>query len=144
MLPSSYYGGPGVPENAIQYTIDPQRRLVHARTPATVTLREILEYERRVVENPAFDPTYAELFDTSGTTTMTVSFEDVDNLVEFERSHGRYVGKRKCAFVAPTDINYGTVKMYISMEDTSPMETRVFREMRDALDWLGISGPPSD
>jgi len=130
--------------NAIRYTIDHQRRLVHARTPPTVTLREILEYESRIVEDPAFDPTYSELFDTTGTTTMTVSFEDVDNLVEFERSHGRYIGKRRCAFVAPTDINYGTVKMYISMEDTSPMETQVFRDRPAALEWLGLSDLPSD
>ena len=130
--------------NGIEYTIHPDHRLTLVRCFGIITLKEILEYEHRIVDDPDFDPTYSELLDTTDTSNMTISFDDVDNLVEFERSHARYIGKRRCAFVAPTDISYGTIKVYISMEDTSPMETRVFRDMRQALDWLGLPDLPSD
>jgi hypothetical protein len=126
----------------LEFAIDPRQKLIHVRCTGTITLESIVDYERRVVDAPDFDSNFSEIFDLREAAISSLSFDDADELVDFERAHSRYLGPRRCAFVAPDDINYGTARMYSTLEEDSPMETRVFRDLDSALAWLGVDGLP--
>ena len=123
----------------IVFDIRESERLVHVSCTGDITLSEILAYEQEVIEAPGFDPSYDELIDLRGATKLDVSFEDVEGIVSYEKSHEKYVGARKCAFVAPRAFNFGIARMYELMEDDSPMETKVFRDIGEARSWLGLA-----
>jgi len=44
----------------------------------------------------------------------------------------------KTAIVAPEDLSYGLSKLYESYSEHSPETIMVFREAKDALEWLGV------
>jgi len=55
------------------YEIDPQRRLVTSRIWGAVTDAEIHQHNQKLRYDPKFDPTFQQLVDMTGITTIGVS-----------------------------------------------------------------------
>jgi hypothetical protein len=42
----------------------------------------------------------------------------------------------RCAVVVASDVEFGLTRMYATLAEGGPMETRVFRDIAEAEDWL--------
>jgi hypothetical protein len=126
----------------ISFEIRPAARLVYVKCTGVVSLEEILRYETVVVTDAEFDAEYIEVLDLRTAERLEVSRDEVARIVGYEKNHERYIGKRKVAFIAPADLEFGLGRMYEMMEHESPMETQVFRNIDTACEWTGLS--PAD
>ncbi len=98
-----------------------------------VTYADLRNHVHRALS--AEEATYGEFVDCSGA-TLNVSGDEIRQLAsERQEVDERQRRPGPVAIVAPTDIFYGTFRMYDALTgEIRPI--RVFREMRDAERWL--------
>jgi hypothetical protein len=44
----------------------------------------------------------------------------------------------RCAFVSPVDLTYSVSRVHQALVDNTDINTEVFRQIEDALEWLGV------
>jgi hypothetical protein len=100
---------------------------------------DLLKYARIAAGNAAMPPDHDVLVDMRGTESLgdvqAQTLRQVANL--FTRTDAAPEQSR-VALVAPHDVGYGLSRMYQAFRSDSPIEVRVFREMREARAWLGL------
>jgi hypothetical protein len=124
----------------IEYTIDHDRRLVIARGCGALTSDEMFAYQHDVWLCPDVAG-YDELVDMSAVEQIVApSPQRIAQLARL-RQMDDPARRSKFAVVAPQDLAYGLGRMYQtqrSMETQSTKEVRIFRTMREALEYLGV------
>ena len=88
----------------------------------------------RILNDPAFDSSFDQLWDLQGVSTLEVTNETLQSLAQ-ARS---YSSEAKRAIVAPRDILFGMARMFQMLHDGAPEDLRVFRTVEEANDWLGL------
>jgi hypothetical protein len=116
------------------YSIDPDRRLVTSRIWGVVTDEEVLEHNRLLRADPAFDPTYRQIADMSDVTRNLVT---LPNVQETARDQYFTTGTRRALLVGD-DTTYGLCRMFATYAESVGQMVRVFRERKAAEEWLGL------
>ena len=124
--------------SGIEYSIDVEGQLVSARAVGTISVGDIDDYTVHLTDDPQFDPTFDELIDTREATLIAITYPSIDGIVTLEGNRERYSGRRRRAFVASSDVNFGILIQFRSFEDASPMNTQVFRDISSARTWLSL------
>lgn len=116
------------------YEIDPQRRLVTSRIWGAVTDAEIHQHNQKLRYDPKFDPTFQQLVDMTGITTIGVSTSMIN-----ETSLDQFFepGTRR-AFIATDDAVFGMARMFALRAEGLGQTIQVFRDSDEAREWLGI------
>ncbi len=137
---------------AITYRIDFERRIVLAAVSGTLAEDQILAYQAEVwtrVDVTGFD----ELIDMSAVVSIEGPVPIADRIRDIAGAAAAsdpLKGTSKFAIVAPGDLAFGLGRMYATFRELDSRTTRtvrVFREMGDALQWLGLDAfdlPPGD
>ena len=117
----------------VSYRIHAERRLVVTRWSGAVTLEEAKSHFAALASDPAFDPTmdhlsYAEAVEED------VSFGELRVLAR----ESPFTGTGRSAIVASENRIFGVSRQYVALTRISDRAVRVFRELNEALDWLGI------
>jgi hypothetical protein len=119
------------------YRIDVARRLVLSRAWGVFTAQELYDHFNTLAADPLFDPSFPQLVD----------------LREVERPYlepsiiGRHAleylfgGSTQRAIVTSSGVEYQLARMYATIAAYVPQNVRVFRDMHDAEQWLGIEAP---
>ena len=117
------------------YEIDRQKRLITSRLWDPVTDREVFDHNKLLRSDPQFDPTYQQLVDLTGVSEVivTTSMINETSLDQFFEP-----GTRR-AMVAVDDAVYGMARMFALRAESVGQTIEVFRDLRRARDWLGIS-----
>ena len=123
----------------IEYQIDHNRRFVLARAIGDLTAEEIFKYQMEVWSLPETRG-YNELIDMSNVEEIVSPTED--KLAELAKISA-YMDDRKIAtkfaIVASETFAYGMGQLYEAYRNINPRSTkevRVFRSMKDAMEWL--------
>ena len=117
------------------YEIDPARRLVITAVWGAATDADIHEHGRRLRADPLYDPTYRQLADMSGVTKILVSSSTIEDI-----SRGQlFAPGTQRAFVASNDAVFGLLRKYELHADSLGQTVRVFRDRKEAEEWLGLS-----
>lgn len=116
------------------YRIDAQRRLISSAGRGAVTDDDLRGHQARLRSDPAFDPSYDQLWDFSQVTRIEVTSEA---LRELAGSRSFKAGARR-AMVTPSDVGFGLARMFQILHDEAPEELRVFRDLGEARSWLGL------
>ena len=117
------------------YEIDPARRLVITAVWGAATDADIHEHGRRLRADPLYDPTYRQLADMSGVTKILVSSGTIEDI-----SRGQlFAPGTQRAFVASNDAVFGLLRKYELHADSLGQTVRVFRDRKEAEEWLGLS-----
>ena len=122
------------------YKIYKDRRLVVSTAWEQFTFADGMAHEDRIYLDPEFDPTYAHLIDATQVTTTDISGSELATLAR----RTKISPKARRAFVAPTVVIYGLARMfetYLQLAGSGEFMA-VFREMKPAMDWLGVEGEP--
>jgi hypothetical protein len=116
------------------YEIDPHRRLITSRLWGAVTDVEVYDHNEKLRADPNFDPTYQQLTDLSGVTEIgvTTGMINTTSLDQFFEP-----GTRR-AILATDDGVFGMARMFAIRAESVGQTIQVFRDERQARDWLGI------
>jgi hypothetical protein len=123
---------------ASYYEIDKERRLVTSTASGVITLPEIWAHQEKLLKDPDFDPSFAQLLDVTQVTKLALSSEDVRRVAE----SNTLSSNPRLAIVATSAFVYGLARMFqIFREMTGEEGIRVFRDRDEALAWvLGKDG----
>ena len=97
---------------------------------------DVMTGREQLKADPAFSVDMDQLIDMRRVT----DFAPTTELKEWADSYP-FDSKARRAFVTPEDLAYGTMRMYQALTDHPQSQTRVFREMSEACQWLEIKPP---
>lgn len=119
------------------YLIDRALGVVFSRAWGVLTDADLLDHQRRLGQDPEFEPGLNQLFDFHEVTDVEVSAAGVRTLAE--RNLFR-AGSRRAFTVRPGEMAiYGLMRMFQILTTEYPDELRVqFNDVRKAQEWLGV------
>jgi hypothetical protein len=77
------------------------------------------------------------LCDCSNIENFDVSTKDIDDITEWQVSIDELIGDGRCAVIASKDSVYGMSRMWEILSSERSQQICVFRQMNDAITWLG-------
>lgn len=116
----------------IEYTIDHEKRLVHARVLGVISIRDIEDFSDAVAARNAL--TYRKLFDGSEG-DGTYSDEDVMTLAARAAAYASLVKRGPLALVPKPGVGAELAKRYVNIGKFTG-EARIFASAEEALKWL--------
>ena len=120
----------------ISYRIDVERNLVLAVGSGILTDDDLLDFRKRLVNDPAFRPDMRELSDFRSVEKHVHTTEGLNRFLEQENMYADRLGEYRIAIVTGSDLHFGFSRMYIAgVADTLP-EVQVFRDIDEAEAWL--------
>jgi hypothetical protein len=120
---------------AFAYVVDPGRSLVLSRGFDTLTDADLLNHVRSVRANAAFRGDMCQLADFRDVVQIAISAAGIRELAALNPWGP---GARR-AVVVGSDYAYGMARMYQIIREPSEEELEIFRDLGEALDWLGFT-----
>lgn len=114
------------------YRIDPERGLVLSRAWGTLRDDDIRRHYTELAADPAFDPSFRQLVDVREVTAVDLTSACI---AEIAKRNDFRPGARR-AYVAPTDVAYGTARMLEAYAESVGGQVEVFRDLASAEQWL--------
>jgi hypothetical protein len=118
----------------VSYAIDPKQKLVVTRLWGVVTDDEVLDHNRRLRADPAFDPGYRQLVHMTAITESRVT----TNLINETSADQFFNPGTRRAFVATGDSIFGMARKYALQAEAIGQTIEVFRDLRKAEEWLEL------
>lgn len=123
----------------VAYSIKKEEGYVHIFYSGRVTDTEFVDVYQKLYEDEEYLPGLDELGDQSDVTSLEISIEGVKKVAILVEKYIKPSGQRfKSAIVAPQDLSFGMGRMYEMTTDESIEQVKVFRNIEDAKEWLGI------
>jgi len=126
----------------ITFTVSAEDNLIRTVAVGKIRFDDIVSYVKEQMSHPDIRPGMHELVDMREA-TLDLSYDKMRQLVESIEPFNEQVGEARCALVSNRDISFGFARMYEMMAEQTGVETRAFREIDPALEWLGIT-PAAD
>ena len=96
-----------------------------------------------LLDDPLFRPGMAIIWDAHDVIIDQRDPVGLQRVGEFIQAQAEKRGKGKSALVAPSDLNYGTTRVFMSLfHQDLPIELMVFRTMEEARAWTSDDGGP--
>ncbi len=89
-----------------------------------------------LLADPGFDPTINDLVDLSGVTRLDISSSTVRRIAQMFDPLNDLQVQNRLAIVAPHDELFGMARMYEILRAEAPEETKVVRNLEDAMAFL--------
>jgi len=125
----------------IEYRIDHERKTIFAKGVGAFTALDMFNYQREAWSQPGVAG-YNELVDmTEVTEIVDPSVDHIRQIVELAASMDPPDGNARFAIVAPNKLMFGLGRMYEAYRELQPGSTkvvRVFKTVREAMDFLGL------
>jgi hypothetical protein len=118
----------------IVHTIDAARRVVQSRLWDVVTETDAWGSAAALMNDPSFDPTFAQLADMREVKDVDVSTRTVRELALIHI----FAPQARRALVVASDLQYGIGHMTASFAEGGDQQVAVFRTVAEAERWLGI------
>ena len=117
----------------ISYLVDEPRGLVRVRVTGDVSLEDLMDFNRRIIDDPRFVRGMGSLVDLTGA-SLEIGSETVWRFRDFLQSIQEHLGPCRWAVVAPGDLHFGFVRMFqlISEDLEVRMPGGDFRELTEA------------
>ena len=123
----------------IDHKIFGEQGIVITTLVGAVTDADILPGYMRLYEDENWKPGYHEIVDLRNAKMDGVTAEGLRSLsVMVEGYVAGKCDRFKSAVVAPKDLPFGLARLYEALSEESPESVKVFRNMKDALGWVGV------
>ncbi|MBN1163735.1 MAG: hypothetical protein JXB45_04100 [Candidatus Krumholzibacteriota bacterium] len=123
----------------IKYTIIKDRGLIVSIHTGSVPDKEFIDSYTKLFSDPEFDLGYNLLIDLRQAESVNRSSAALHTIASMVKA--RYQGSKqqpKTAIIASSDLSYGLSRMYQAYSDAVSGESSVFRNLDEALEWLGV------
>jgi len=125
------------------YVIDSAHRVVLSRAWGLLTDDELARHQQELSADPAFDPSFDQLFDFEGVTRTDLTTIGI-RLLARSNTFGEHSRR---AFVVVSQSMFGMMRMYELLLAEDPDDLRVQCDhIAAAREWLGLpaqDGPPA-
>ena len=125
----------------IEYRIDHEHRVIIAKGKGAFTSEDMFNYQKEAWSQPGVAG-YNELVDmTEVTEIVDPSVEDIKKIVQLSASMDPPDTHARFAIAAPNKLMFGLGRMYEAYRELQPQSTkvvRVFKTVREAMDFLGL------
>ncbi|MCP4641187.1 MAG: STAS/SEC14 domain-containing protein [bacterium] len=117
-------------------SVYPARKLTIHAVRGTVSFDDIVAV---IIEFFQGDPTLHVLWDLRHATTANLTLQHVWGLVRTAMTQGKARRGGRTAVVASGPVEYGLSRMFQALTEVelAPFKVRVFKDLEDALRWLG-------
>ncbi|MBM2838107.1 MAG: hypothetical protein HW415_732 [Deltaproteobacteria bacterium] len=122
----------------INYRIDLRQNMIWTTVTGILTDGELLEHKQKIVRDPDFRPGMRELSDVRNVEQIDITSEGVQRFVAQDADDVLLLRNHRIAIVAQEDVVFGMARMYAMMTEKYLGDVMVFRDMEDAIAWLGI------
>ena len=119
----------------IHFTIYKQHRLVISKGEGYVTADAVKDHQERLLGDPDFDPTFNQLIDVSNAADL---FLNIDEMKVVSRRRIVADGSKRAYLARSIHLAAIGRLMEIYHEAHHDVEVHVFKDRREALQWLGI------
>jgi len=119
-------------------TIDKEQKLARVYASGKVNVRELRDIFSELIKHRDWQPGFDMLCDYREIEDFDVSTQDIDEISEWQTSIDKMIGNGKCAVVASRDSVFGMSRMWEMISVNRSQHICVFRELHDAVSWLGI------
>ena len=125
----------------IEYHIDHDRRVILAKGKGAFTGADMFKYQHEAWSQPGVGG-YNELVDmTDVTEIVNPNIEEIRQIVALSVSTDPPDSHSRMAIAAPNKLMFGLGRMYEAYRELQPKSTRVvrvFKTVREAMDFLGL------
>ena len=122
----------------LHFSPEPEQPYFVTRFVGQIDDSQLFEYYGRVYSHPELQPTKAEFVDLSDADMRQVTTRGLEALAkDIEKIFSKLgIESIKTAVYSPSDMPFGLGRVYQAWADSSPELVRVFRDRREAIDWL--------
>jgi hypothetical protein len=129
---------------AYEYRYDRKLNCLLIRLFDTVVPQDIADLMRKAHSDGRFDPSAARLYDARDV-FGAMSEGEIREAAMVVGNYDEFGPPRATAYVATGDLNFALGRMMQSLRDAQGYKTvQVFRDMPEAVRWLGLSKCPDD
>ncbi|RMH60971.1 MAG: hypothetical protein D6685_09810 [Bacteroidetes bacterium] len=118
----------------------PDHRLGIALFAGPLTVDDFLGSMHGLYEHEDWQPGFAALWDSRRVRELVLGEQDVAAIVRCTRDLAPRMGTGRAAFVVPREIDHLIARLLIRLTQDERRERQAFREITDALAWLGQEG----
>ena len=120
-------------------SIDKERKLAEITANGRVNVLELKDIFLEIVEHEDWQAGFNMLCDYSGIENFDVTTKDIDDITKWQTSIDALIGDGRCAVVACRDAVYDMSRMWEIISSECSQQICVFRQMNDAVTWLGYT-----
>ncbi len=118
----------------VTYRVDKAQRVVFATREGSLTEREELAFQRDLVKDADFEPSFDALCDYRGVTAVDLTPSSLEELA-VRNPFGK---DGRVAFVVSSNWLHEFGRLLETLSEHMTQEVRIFREMAEARRWLGL------
>ena len=122
----------------VGYTFFERLKLVYVNITDTVTFEQLATYLKSLSQDVHYRPPMKKLVDFRGCRKYDLTGDQAEKFAALNRDLSNCFPSEKCAIVAPGDLEYGMSRAHEMYISGSGLDMQVFRQLPEALDWLGI------
>jgi hypothetical protein len=124
---------------AILFTLNESHGLFISSWLGTISDADLIPAYERLFATEGWKPGFNEIADVREADMAGVTSKGMRQLAMMVESYlrGRCEGF-KTAVVAHEDLPFGMARIYAALSDQSPESVRVFRDLKAALEWIGV------
>ena len=119
---------------ALSYHIDTSLRLVFSRAEATIRDADLLAHQDRLRSDPAFDPSFDQLFDYSQVEEMDIT----EATVRLLAARNPFMASVRRAFVVVSEPARQLTAQFLAAGGLRPEDSRIFNSVAEARRWLHL------
>jgi hypothetical protein len=125
----------------IRYSLE--KNILYVTVGSHPTVEEFASVMREITQSAVFPPDVPTLWNLGA-----LEFEELDRRIEEQlieiRKHHPDRGRARLAFVVPSELGFGLLRMYGSLSAGLPQQLQVFRGHAEAEAWLRSDPRPPD
>jgi hypothetical protein len=126
----------------VEYSFIEEWKLVWVYISDTVTFEQMAAYLKSLSKDPRYRPPMNKLVDFRKCRDYALTREEAEKFARLNRELSTVFTNEKCAIVAPGDLEYGMSRAHEMYTTGAQLDITVFRQLRHALNWLGIDADP--
>ena len=115
-----------------------EQKLARVIARGKVNVFELRDIYSELIKHRDWQAGFDILCDYRSIEDFDVSSQDIDEITDWQSSIDSLIGNGKCAVVASKDSVFGMSRMWEMISSERSQDICVFREMDDAVSWLGI------
>ncbi len=123
----------------IEYDIIKDKQLVIAKGSGVVTGIDVIRHLDQLAADDRYTTPMKKIIDYRFIDSINISPEEAVTIALKKDTFIKKFRGERCAFVSPGDVTCDTSRVHQSLVDSSSIDTAVFRQIEEALDWLDVT-----
>jgi hypothetical protein len=123
----------------IEYEIIDDQQLVLAKGSGVITGGDVVGHLDSLAADDKYKAPMKKLVDYRYIDDIRISSEEAVTIALKKDTFSKKFRGEKCAFVSPGERTYNTSRAHQALVNSTDIDTAVFREIKEALDWLDVT-----